>query len=177
MCTVRPRTLLISYLPCRDGISTSAYFRPSSVKTLIRTYTCSFDPNSLSSRFTCLYRITAGAPGASGTPVIFNSSGLMGGQSLPLTFARRFAATTQKIIASKNKTRRLGTRFLRFELDIKLCLVSSKLGRIYLRRVSIRPRYRPSRSAKDRFRRPLRYSFPTIELHRCRYSLRMLKMV
>src|ERR1700722_10541168 len=67
-------------------------------------------------------------PSACGTVVIFNSSGLTGGQSLRLHFARRFAATIPRILATQDEIRSLGARFLRFELDIKLCLVSSKLA-------------------------------------------------
>src|SRR5579884_49285 len=63
----------------KNGISMSPYFRPSSVKILMRKklFSCAVLPRS--SRSTWRYRMIAGAPGASGSLVIFNSSGVTGG--------------------------------------------------------------------------------------------------
>src|SRR5213595_2918441 len=92
----------LPFTPCtfpeslKNGISTFAYFRPSSVKTLIRTSlsSCGVRP---SSRFTSRYKITAGAPGASARLVTFNSSGGIGFHSSALVlrpFSKRHAAIT-----------------------------------------------------------------------------------
>jgi hypothetical protein len=56
---------------------------------------------SLSNR--SLYRIIAGAPGASGSSVIFNSSGLTGGQSAARDETQKATeTTTEQMIANRS---------------------------------------------------------------------------
>src|SRR5207244_10690306 len=67
-----------------NGIPTAAYFLPAAVQICVRTSLYAWGVRaSLSSRSICRYRIIAGAPGAFGSPVTFNSWGLTGSHSSP----------------------------------------------------------------------------------------------